>query len=128
MFKRLSIVLLLVLVACVSIAQAQQPTEEEQVATVIMWYTADGMPHDIFIVDGMHWTQPSEQIIVISKSRNWDFPRKILVGGMFYVQNYNYYDVFKRADDPILRDYFAGLVQSFKKMVAQRLTPKKKDY
>ena len=68
---------------------------EKKVATIILWYTAAGEPHNVFVLDRMHWKWIADGI-VIDRSFDGRIPvsDQILVGGMFDAQNFWYYQIF----------------------------------
>ena len=123
MFKRIAIVLFLIL----TITSAAYAFNEKQVATVIMWYTNEGVPHQMLVVDAAHWVR-SDNAIVISKTKDWRVPNKILIGGMFNIVNYNYYSVFKkRTKKPELKSRFRKMIIEFGRIAQQHFRKPQED-
>ena len=73
---------------------AEGKISDKEIAVVIMWYTADGHPHNIFIVDINHFEIINNAIVVIDRTPGKLPHDQVLIGGMFDFQYFGYYQVF----------------------------------
>lgn len=77
---------------------------------LISWFTTEGRPHDIFIVDRAYFAVVGK--IVKIYGHDGTDTAQILMGGMFDIEIFDYGEVFD--SEGVLRKKFVALVRNFK--------------
>lgn len=103
--------------------------QERYTATMILWYTADGKPHNIFIVDTAHLKLMGNTVIIDrSPIDTPDIFDQVLVGGMFDFQTFGYTQVFSNVSGQWkLNDKFNNFALEFKRKAGEHLGFRKDD-
>lgn len=114
--KWITVVILALVLSVGQLHAADEKIEEKEVASIILWFSDDGMPQDIFILDRTHYTIMSADMIVIDRSPGVLPFDQILMGGMFNIQNRNYFKVFKNSR---INNYYQSFANDFKAMAGQ---------
>jgi len=72
---------------------AEEKIKDKEIAIVVMWFTANGLPQNIFIVDFNH-IFVKDNVIIIDRTPHEKPVDQILRGGMFDIQSFGYYELF----------------------------------
>ena len=83
---------------------AGEKIKDKRVAAVVLWYTVDGKPHNVFIVDYNHLTILDEAII-IDRTPEFAPPDQVLKGGLFDFQYFGYDQVFDYSSGRLKEKY-----------------------
>ena len=112
-------------------ANAADPNHEDKItsekfqAVVILWYTADGEPHNIFIVDAAHVSLIAHNNVVIDRNPRGAGVDQVIIGGLIDMQYFGYDQVFN--DDGTLREKFRSFAWGFKEKAGEHLKLGKDD-
>ena len=100
-------------------AKAEEKMKDKTVAVVVLWYTVDGKPHNIFVVDYNH-IRVLDTVVVIDRTPNVEPADQVIRGGMLDMQSFGYYQLFDHKTGR-LKDNHQAFADRFKQKANEHL-------